>query len=130
VAATLENSARSGACNGIVDLIDAGNEAGQLRIYDSGDVLLAALTFSDPAFGAASNGVATADTITGDASANATGTADYYVAGSMNTGTFTPVYTDTVSAGGGGGALVLVTTSIVATQPVEITSLTFTVPAS
>lgn len=73
--ATLSNAARSAAANGVVDLLDAGSGAATLKLYTaskpagpdtaiSGQTLLATLTFSDPAFGAASNGVATADTIT------------------------------------------------------------------
>lgn len=62
---------------------------GYLRIYDGtqaatadtavgAQVLLAELRFSATAFGAASAGVATANAITQDSSANATGTASWY----------------------------------------------------
>lgn len=63
--------------------------SGYLRIYDgtqpatadtaiSSQVLLAELTFGATAFGAPVNGVLTANAITSDASANATGTATWY----------------------------------------------------
>jgi hypothetical protein len=66
---TLSTSARNAACNAIVDLLDAGSGAGTLVFRTSGDVEVATLTFSDPAFGASSNGVATASSITEDLSA-------------------------------------------------------------
>jgi hypothetical protein len=68
---TLETAARNAACNAVVDLIDAGSGAGTLVFETSGDVEVATLTFSDPAFGNASNGTATASAITSDT--NATG---------------------------------------------------------
>ena len=80
----ISNLARSAAADGIVDLIDGGSGAGTCEVRtgsaptnttdsDSG-TLLATATFSDPAFGAASSGVATASSITGDSSVDATGT--------------------------------------------------------
>jgi hypothetical protein len=75
---------RNGGCNGQVDVIDQGSGAGKLKIYTStqpGSVggtygtLLGTLTFSDPAFGNAATGVATASAITSDTNADASGTA-------------------------------------------------------
>lgn len=85
----ISNAAASAAADAVVDRLDLGAGPGLLRIYDgtkpagpdtavSTQVLLAELTFSDPAFGAASNGVATASAITADSSANATGTATWF----------------------------------------------------
>ncbi len=84
----ISNLARSAMCDALVDLLDGGSGAGTLEIRtgaaptnttdaDSG-TLLATLTFSDPAFGAASNGVATASAITSDSSIDATGTAAHF----------------------------------------------------
>lgn len=81
-------AAQNGACNAIVDLIDAGAGAGTLKIRtgappancaaaDTG-TLLGTLTFSDPAFGNASAGVATASAITSDSSADASGDAGHF----------------------------------------------------
>lgn len=64
-------------------------DSGKLRIYDGAQpanadtavgaqVLLAELTFNADAFPAAVNGVLTANAITGDAAANATGTATWF----------------------------------------------------
>ena len=80
--------ARSAACDGVVDLVDGGAGAGTLVVRtgsaptnttdaDSG-TLLATCTFSDPAFGSASSGVATASSITGDSSVDATGTPGHF----------------------------------------------------
>lgn len=82
----ITNAVASAACDAVVDAIDGGAGAGTIKIYTAtiptdadtalgAQTLLATLTFSDPAFGAASNGVATASAITSDTSADATGTA-------------------------------------------------------
>jgi len=82
---------------------------------------LAALTFSDPAFLPAVNGIATAAPITPDSAADATGTAGHFVVRqSDGTAEFT---------GAVGSDMVLVTPDLVAGQPVQIASFTFTVPA-
>lgn len=90
---SLTNAAAIAACDAIVDLVDAGAGAGKLKIYSGAvptdadtalgaQVLLATLTFSDPAFGAAADtggeATATASAITADASADATGTASFF----------------------------------------------------
>jgi hypothetical protein len=49
--------------------MDEGAGAGKLVFRTSGDAEVATLTFSDPAFGAAATGVATASAITSDTSA-------------------------------------------------------------
>lgn len=130
----LSAAAANAACNALVDLIDAGSGAGTLRIYDgtkpagpgtaiTDQNLLAELTFSDPAFGNASNGVATASAITQDSSANASGTASWF---RILDSDATAILDGTV--GTSGADLNLVTTTITATQPVQISSLTVTIP--
>ncbi len=84
----ISNLARSAMADALVDLIDGGAGAGTLEVRtgsaptnttdaDSG-TLLATLTFSDPAFGNASSGVATASSITSDTNIDATGTAAHF----------------------------------------------------
>lgn len=131
----MTNATKSAACDAVVDRVDAGSGAGTIEIRsgtqptnaDDSDTgtLLATLTYSDPAFGACSNGVATASSITGDSSADATNTAGYFV---VKDSSGTKVFTGTITATGGGGDMTLVTTSIVSGQPVQITSFTFTIP--
>lgn len=134
-APSITTAARNAAADAVVDLVDAGDTAGQLRIYAgtppadvntalSDNDLLATLTMSDPAFGAASNGVATADTITSDTSADDTGTATFFRVGSVNSGTFTPVFQGSV--GTSDADLVLSSTSITTGGTVSVSSLTYT----
>ena len=132
---SVTTAAANAAADAVVDLLDAGNEAAQLRIYDgtppananaslSSNNLLAALTMSDPAFGAASSGVATASAITSDTTADATGTASFFRLGSMNSGTFTPVIQGNV--GTSSADLILSSVSITAGGTVAVSSLTYT----
>ena len=128
----LTNASASAAADAVVDKVDQGAAAGKLRIYDGtqastadtavgAQVLLAELTFGDPAFGAASNGVATANAITSDASANATGTATWFrVVDSDGTaiwdGTVGTATTD----------IILNTASIVSGAAVSVSAFTYT----
>ncbi len=86
----LNTGPRNAIVDALVDLIDAGAGAGTIKIYTTGSgrpagpataitdqVLLATLTFSDPAFGSAAAGSASASAITSDSSADATGTATW-----------------------------------------------------
>lgn len=128
----ITNAAASAAADAVVDKVDQGAAAGKLRIYDGtqaatadtavgAQVLLAELTFGDPAFGAASNGVATANAITADSAANATGTASWFrVVDSDGTA----IWDGTV--GTSGADLNLNTTSIVAGAEVSVSSFTYT----
>lgn len=91
--------------------------------------LLATLTFSDPAFGAATDGnpggLLTASAITSDTSADATGTAGYFRIRATGTGA------DDVAdgeCGTSGSDLNFNTTSITAGSTVAITSFTVTMP--
>lgn len=131
------------ACNAVVDRLDAGAGAGLLRIYDGTQpaggpdeavgtqTLLAELTLSDPAFGAAADaapgGQATANAISDDPSANATGTASWFRAVDS---VGVAVIDGDVSATGGGGDLELNSTSISAGATVSVTSWTVTMPES
>lgn len=111
----------------------AGNAA-LLRIYDgtraadadtaiTTQTLLAELTCGTPFAAGATDGVLTAGSITNDSSANASGTATWFRLVSAASAT---VMDGSVTATGGGGDLTLVTTTIVATQPVQVTSFVVT----
>lgn len=130
----LTNASASAAADAVVDRIDAGAGAGTIKIYTAtiptdadtaigAQTLLATLTFSDPAFGAASNGVATASAITSDASADATGTAAWArIADSTGTTVMD------VTVGTSGEDINFNTVSFVSGATVSITSLTYTQP--
>lgn len=89
----INNSQAINACDTVVDAIDGGTGAGLLRIFNGTQptnaddtvgtaTLLAELTLSDPAFGNASDqnpdAQATANSISDDTSANASGTATWF----------------------------------------------------
>jgi hypothetical protein len=109
--------------------------SGKVRIYDgtrpatpetalSGNTLLAEPTMNATAFGASSGGTATANAITADSSADATGTATF---ARVFKSDGTTVITD-LEVGTGTANIVLNTTSIVAGASVSISSLTLSTP--
>ena len=119
-------------------LVDAGAGPGLLRIYagtipasvDNAlagtETLLATLTFSDPAFGATdTSGVATANAMTGDSAADATGDATFF---RIEDSAGNVLFQGDVTAMGGGGDLELNSVSVQAGVEVSISSLTITVP--
>ena len=122
--ATLTTAARDAACNAVVDLVDAGPAAGTLEFQTSGGVEVATLTFSDPAFGASSTGVATASAITSDTSATGGTTTKALFKDS----TGTEVLTATV--GTSGTDIIISNTVVGAGDTVSVSSLTVTMPAS
>ena len=122
---------RNARADQITAAIDAGGAAGFIRLYDGtqpakggpATTLLAECTFSFPSFPAASGGQITTTSITGDASANATGTATWARIVDSN-GNF--VMDGTVGLTGSGADVELDSTSITAGQPVNVSSATFT----
>jgi hypothetical protein len=61
---THSTDAKKAAADGVVDLIDVGEDNGVLELLKAADVLVASCDCADPAFGAANaSGIATADTI-------------------------------------------------------------------
>lgn len=119
--------------NAALDAIDTAiGSSGLLRIYDgtqptnpdtalSGNTLLAELPLSSPAFGTASGGVLTANAITDETSAPATGTQTW---ATLTTSGGTTRIVD-MSCGNGSGDLNLSGT-ITATGTVSVSSLTIT----
>jgi hypothetical protein len=126
----LANAQRSA----LLDGAKANYNSGKLRIYDgsqpanpdtaiTSQVLLAELTLNATAFGNASNGVATANAITG-ATAGATGTATWFRITQSNG---TSVIADG-SVGTSGCDLNLNSVAIQSGATVNVTSLTLTQP--
>jgi hypothetical protein len=125
----LTNAAASAAADAVVDLLNTG----YLRVYDgtqpatadtaiTSQVLLAELVLNATAFGSASNGVATANAITSDPSANATGTATWFRV--LQSDGTTVMFDGEV--GTSGSDLNLNTVSIQSSAEVSVTSLTYT----
>lgn len=130
-------AARSAACDAIVGLVDGGAGAGTLAIRtgapptnpsdaDSG-TLLGTLTFSDPAFGAASTGAATANAITSDTSADASGDAGHFRVKDSNG---VVIFQGTAGETADTPDMIFDDKTIVATGTIACTSFVVTVPAS
>ena len=134
MAMRLASAARNVAVDAVVDLIDAGPAAGTLKIYSgpqpatadsaASGTLLATFTFSDPAFGAAASGVATAGAIASTTWAT-NGTAGW---ARVADSTGATVFDGSVTATGGGGNIELSSTVAVAGASIDVTALTVTAP--
>lgn len=130
----LSTAARNAACDAIVDLIDSGG-AGSLQVRTGSQptnvsdaaqgTLLGTVVFSATSFGSASTGVATANSITSDTSADNSGTAAHFrlLNGSS------AIHSDG-SCGQGSGDLNFDNNVIVAGGIIAVSSATVTVPIS
>lgn len=124
MAITLTNDARSAAADAVVDLLDAGDSNGYIALEESDGTELCVLDLDDPAFGAASNGVATASTI-----AQGTVTA----AGTIERARFFDSNDNEVfrcTVGTSGEDINLSSVEVEENDIVAISSLTYTQPAS
>jgi len=121
------------AASTAADAMAALANAGKLRIYTGAQpataddaigavTLLAELVFANPAFGAAVNGVATANAIASDTTADATGTATWFRV--WKSDGVTPIWDGSVGAAA--ADLVLNSVAIQAGARVDVTSLTMT----
>lgn len=133
----ISTAARNAACDAIVDLVDGGAGAGTLQIRtgspptnpadaDTG-TLLGTLTFSDPAFGNASSGTATASAITSDTNADASGDAGHFRVKDSNGNV---IFQGTAGEAADSADMTFDEKSIVATGVIACSSFTVTVPAS
>lgn len=137
----ISNAAAKAMADTFDDQVNIGSTASVIDIRSgtqpadpdtaAGGTLLATLTFSDPAFGAATDGnpggLLTASAITQDSSADATATAAWFRIRATGTGA------DDVAdgeCGTSGSDLNFNTTSITAGSAVSITSFTVTMPES
>ena len=131
----IATSARNAACDAIVDLVDAGAGAGYCEIRTgappttpataNSGTLLGTCTMSDPAFGAASTGVATAAAITSDTSADASGDAGHFRVFDSNNNC---IFQGTAGNAGDTPNMTFDNKAIVATGQIAISSMTVTVP--
>lgn len=124
----ISTTVRNAMCDAFVDAIDTGSAdaGGDLNIYSAGfAALLASPTFGNPAFGAAATGVATANAITDESNAPASGTAAVLRIADRDNATHSEG-----TVGTSGEDLNLNTVSITSGDTVAITSATVTMPAS
>jgi hypothetical protein len=122
---THPTAVRTGIADHVVDQIDEGTPPGKIVFQTSGDVTVATLPFGNPAFGAASSGVATANAITSDTNAVGGTIAKARLRNAANT----DKVICSVTATGGGGDITLNSVVISAGQTVSLSSLTYTAPA-
>lgn len=117
---TMATAAKNIVLNALVDQLDVGSadSTGDIVIKTSGGTTLATLTFSNPAFAAASGGSVVANAITG-ANAVANGTADNFEARSRDN---TIIFTGSV--GLTGCTLNLDDITLEIGDPVSVTSFT------
>lgn len=134
----IANGVAAAAVDAAVGELDAGAAAGYVEIRTGAQpasvgtaasgTLLATLTLSDPAFGAATSAnpaVATANAITGDTSADASGTAGWFRAYDSDGNA---KIDGTVTEEGGGGEMEIDNVAIVAGGTVTMTSWTVRQP--
>jgi len=123
MAVTHSTTIRNSLADLVVDAIDAGAGAGTLQFQTSGDVEVATLTFSDPAFGGASSGTATASAITSDTNATGGTVAKFKVFDSDTN----EIFAGAVSTSG--SDINLSSLSVGAGDTVSLSSLTYSAPA-
>jgi len=139
---SIANAQAINVCDEVVDSVDLGttDPNGEVVIYSgtppanvdaslAGNTVLAELAMSNPAFGNATDATpgatATANSISDDTSANATGTASFFRILDRDN---TPRIQGTITATGGGGDMELNSTSISSGATVSISSMTITMP--
>ena len=115
---------RTAVADFVVDQLDEGTPPGKLEFQTAGSVSVATLTFSNPAFGAAAAGVATAGAITSDTNADG-GT---IAKAELRNAALTAKVLCSVTATGGGGDIQLSSVVVSVGQTVSLSSLTYTAP--
>lgn len=123
MAVTHPTAVRDTIANLVVDNLDAATAT--LQFDTSGDVEVATLTCSVPAFGVSSSGTATASAITADSSATGGTIAKFILKNSVGTA----IVQGSVTATGGGGDIELNSVVVSAGQEVSVSSLTYSAPA-
>jgi len=129
--ATISNAARSAMCDAFTALINAGtgNSAGQIKLQTTaGAADVATIALNNPAFAAASNGVAALSVSPAIADTNAAGgTVAQFVIQNKSSVT---VLTGSVGVVGSGADMELNSLTVPAGIEVLLTSGNITVPAS
>lgn len=128
MAVTLTTLTANAACDAVVDRCDLGttDANGDLVFRTSGNVEVATLALANPAFGAASSTIATANAIADDTNATGGTVANFILQDRDNV----QVLEGSVTATGDGGDIELSSVSVGAGDTVSVSSLTVTMPAS
>jgi hypothetical protein len=121
---THPTAVRTGIADFVVDQLDEGTPPGKLSFQTGASVVVATLTFANPAFGAAAAGVATANAIVADS--NAVG--GTMAKAELRNAALTPKILCSVTATGGGGDIQFNSVVVSAAQQVSMTSLTYAAP--
>lgn len=127
MALTHSTTAKNAIVDASVDLLDTGttDATGEIAFLTSGDVLVAKPLFGNPAFGASSSGVATANSITSDTNAVGGTIAKFEHRNRDNTAH----HFGSVTATGGGGDYEITSVVVAAGETVAVTSVTYTGPS-
>lgn len=135
MATTISTAARNAAADAILGLIDAESGAGTAQIrtgtkpasvsLSATGTLLGTLTLSDPAFNPAALGVAMANPVTGDPTADETGTAEWF---RVFDSEGVAVMDGTITEAGDGGDMILDDVNIIAGGTINISAWTVTMP--
>ena len=113
--------------NGVLRLYTGGQPTSANAAVSAANTLLASLTFAATAFTAAVNGIASANAISDETSAPATGSALWFRCWSQ--GAISAVWDGTVATTGGTADLLLNSIQITTGADVAVTALTLTVNA-
>lgn len=128
MAITLETATRNAMAAAAAALVDAGAAEGKCEILTTASaVLLVSFELGDPAFGAPAAGVVTASGLPIQATAVGTGTAAVLRVVDSDDNI---VWSGTAGGSGSGADAILDNASIETGQTCNLTSLTFTMPAS
>lgn len=110
--------------------IRAGTPPGAVSTSSGANVLLGTLTFSPTAFGAASGGTASANSITQDSSADASGTASYFRVFKGGAAETAGAWQGTAGVSGDTPNMVFNNKTIILGGIIAVNSFTITMPAS
>lgn len=125
MAVILTTTARNAACDAVVDLLDGstGDATGDIAFSTSAPATLCVNNLTNPAFGSASSGVATAATIAQGVASAAGTCALALFRNRANTEIFR------CAVGTSGSDINLSNTTIAISDTIDVTSLTYTQPA-
>lgn len=125
MAVTHTTAVRNGLADYVADAHDAGGGTSRLEIRTSSTILVT-FNFLNPAFGAASGGVASLLGVPINANAGAGGVADNFVTRDRNG---TQILAGSVTATGMGGDIEVSNTNIANGQACTLSSMTYQAPA-